>query len=53
MHTTKTKLIVLILVAVLAGALWLVERLQSSSDVKLHNVGGTTNQCTCSQRIER
>lgn len=47
------RLIVLITGVSLAILLWVAERLHGSDELRLQNVGGSANQCTCSQRIER
>jgi hypothetical protein len=47
------RLIVLIAGVFLAILVWLADSLHGSSELRLQNVGGRANQCTCSQRIER
>ncbi len=47
------RLIVLITGVFIAILVWLADRLQGSDELRLQNVGGRANQCTCSQRIER
>ncbi len=47
------RLIVLMTGVSIAVLVWLAGVLHGSDELRLQNVGGRANQCTCSQRIER
>jgi hypothetical protein len=47
------RLFVLIAGVSIAVLVWLAGVLHGSDELRLQNVGGRANQCTCSQRIER
>lgn len=55
MKTKRLRVILLALVACIAamGAIFYFDSGREDGSYKMVNVGGETNKCTCSQRLER